>query len=157
MQYWTMVVAVGLANLVISEPLVAQDEVTDMAEVVSHLPADSMELGAKYIEWILDIEADSLWNNFNDEMQDIFESVGHTVDQLGNLFEEIGIQERPISQRYWMRHGNPQFWHTAKFSSKGEHFVIRLVISPDGKISGIGFNPESLNPEVDDPDQHADS
>lgn len=90
-------------------------------------------------------------------MQEIFESVGHTVDQLGHLFEEIGIQERPISQRYWMRHGNPQFWHTAKFSSMDEPFVIRLVISPDGKISGIGFNPEHLNPAVDDPDQHADS
>jgi hypothetical protein len=31
------------------------------------------------------------------------------------------------------------------------------VIEPDGMISGMGINPESHNPPVDDPNQHSDA
>ena len=127
------------------------DEPADAA----HLPADSMALGARYIDWILDYRADSLWAHFSEDMKENFGSVGDFLDRMGELHGQIGIQERVVSQRYWMRNGKPQFWHTAEFSQVEEPVVLRLVIEPDGVISGIGFNPESQNPPVDDPNQHA--
>lgn len=133
----------------------AQDAASAEPEAVaSHLPADSMAMGATYVDWMLDYRADSLWANFNDGMRENFGSVGDLKDRLGGLFQQIGDHRRMISQRYWMRNDKPQFWHTAEFSAMPEPVVIRFVIEPDGAISGLGINPQSQNPAVDDPNQH---
>lgn len=133
----------------------AQDAASAGAEAdAPHLPADSMELGARYVDWMLDYRADSLWAHLGDGMRENFGSVGDLKDRLGGLFQQIGDHERMISQRYWMRNGKPQFWHTAEFSALPEPVVIRLVIEPEGAISGLGINPQSQNPAVDDPNQH---
>jgi hypothetical protein len=124
------------------------------APAAPHLPADSMELGATYVDWMLDYRADSLWAHFGDGMRENFGSVGDFKDRMANLFREIGDQRSVISQRYWMRNGRPQFWHTAEFSGVPEPVVIRFVVEPDGSISGLGLNPQSRNPAVDDPNQH---
>ena len=108
-----------------------------------------MELGATYVDWMLDYRADSLWARFDDGMRENSGSAGDLKDRLGGLFQQIGDQRRMISQRYWMRNGKPQFWHTAEFSGVPEPVVIRLVIEPDGTISGMGINPQSQNPPVD--------
>jgi hypothetical protein len=154
---WTKIGAVALMIMGIATPVVAQDQAADVEENIPHLPADSMELGAKYINYIMDYDAGDLFEAFSDEMKEQFESVGTTLDRMAGLFEQIGSQESVISQRYWMRNGKPQFWHTAKFSSMDEPIVIRIVIEPNGIISGIGFNPESQNPPVDNPEQHSTS
>lgn len=148
----------GLVFGLLALPATAGAQDTAGAEpegVAVHLPADSMELGATYVEWMLDYRADSLWAHFNDGMRENFGSVGDLKDRLGGLFQQIGDHRRMISQRYWMRNGKPQFWHTAEFSALPEPVVIRVVIEPDGAISGLGINPQSQNPPVDDPDQHA--
>lgn len=132
----------------------AQDAATAEPDAAPHLPADSMELGATYVDWMLDYRADSLWAHFNDGMRENLGSVGDLKDRLGGLFQQIGDHRRMISQRYWMRDGKPQFWHTAEFSAMPEPVVIRFVIEPDGAISGLGINPQSQNPVVDDPNQH---
>jgi len=156
---WTRIGAAALMIMCIATPVAAQDQAADVdvEENIPHLPADSMELGAKYINYIMDYDAGDLFEAFSDEMKGQFESVGTTLDRMAGLFEQIGSQESVISQRYWMRNGKPQFWHTAKFSGMDEPIVIRIVIEPDGIISGIGFNPESQNPPVDDPEQHSTS
>lgn len=153
----TALMLAASTSSVVGQDGAAQAEAAgDMAAEAPHLPADSMELGAKYIDWILDYRADSLWARFSDEMKENFGSVGDFLDRMGDLQMQIGTQNRVVSQRYWMRNGKPQFWHTAEFSEVNEPVVLRLVIEPDGTISGIGFNPESQNPPVDDPDQHGD-
>lgn len=144
--------ALALA-FVLFVPGASSGQESDGAAAV-HLPADSMEVGAKYVEWMLDYRADSLWSWLSDEMREDGGSVGEFKERMAGLFGQIGDQRRVLSQRYWMRSGKPQFWHTAEFSEVDEPVVIRLVIEPDGTISGIGFNPQSRNPAVDDPNQH---
>ena len=152
----TSAAAVLLAALAL--PAVAQDSggagATD-AEL-PHLPADSMEIGETYMEYVLDYDASSLWDALTDDARERLGSVGDLRDQMGQIFRQIGSQERVIDQRYWMREGKPQYWHTAEFSEFPEPMVFRFVIEPDGKISGLGLNPESQSPPVDDPNQHSD-
>ena len=147
--------AVLLAALAL--PGVAQDGGDDSDATnadAPHLPADSMELGETYMEYVLDYDASSLWDALTDDARERLGSVGDLRDQMGQIFRQIGSQERVIDQRYWMREGKPQYWHTAEFSEFPEPMVFRFVIEPDGKISGLGLNPQSQNPPVDDPDQH---
>lgn len=150
---WLAAAIVGTALL--STPLHAQ-EAAPAADDAAHLPADSMQLGEKYVGWILDYRADSLWSHFSAEMRENFGSVGDFLDGMGEIHGRIGGQKHVVSRRYWMRNGKPQYWHTATFEKIDEPVVFRVVIEPDGTISGLGFNPESQNPPVDDPDQHAD-
>lgn len=122
-----------------------------------HLPADSMELGETYMDYVLDYDASAMWEVLTEDARQRLGSVGELRDQMGQIFRRIGSQERVLDQRYWMRDGKPQYWHTAEFSEMGEPMVFRFVIEPDGKISGLGLNPQSQNPPVDDPNQHGDS
>jgi len=145
--------APGALALLLLVPGASRGQEAD-GSAAAHLPADSMAIGATYVEWMLDYRADSLWTRFSDEMRENFGSVGEFKDRMAGLFGQIGDQRRVISQRYWMRNGKPQFWHTAEFSAVDEPVVVRFVIEPDGVISGIGFNPQSQNPTVDDPNQH---
>lgn len=121
-----------------------------------HLPADSMELGETYMDYVLDYDASSLWDVLTEDARERLGSVGDLRDQMGQIFRRIGSQERVVDQRYWMREGKPQYWHTAEFSEMPEPMVFRFVIEPDGSISGLGLNPQSQNPPVDDPNQHGD-
>ena len=148
--------AVLLAALAL--PAVAQDggDAGAANADAPHLPADSMELGETYMEYVLDYDASSLWDALTDDARERLGSVGELRDQMGQIFRQIGSQERVIDQRYWMREGKPQYWHTAEFSEFPEPMVFRFVIEPDGRISGLGLNPRSQNPPVDDPNQHGD-
>lgn len=138
-------------------PLAAQEEAAPgEAETRTPLPADSMELGKKYVNWLLDYRADSLWTVFNDRMKERFGSAGDLVDQMGQIFQQVGTQQRVIDQRYWTRNGAAQFWHTADFTNLPEPVVIRLVIDSNGMVTGMGMNPRSQSPPVDDPNQHGD-
>jgi hypothetical protein len=114
-----------------------------------------MQLGAKYVDWILDYRADSLWARFSPDMQETFGSVGDFLDGMAEIHGRIGEQKHVVSRRFWMRNGKPQYWHTATFDKIEEPVVFRVVVEPDGTISGLGVNPESQNPPVDDPEQHA--
>ena len=144
---------VALALILAATPAMAQDE--DAAPLVD-MPADSMEIGDQYVSWFLDYDAESLREKFDDGMKERMGSVGDMIDRMGQFFDQVGVQENVVSQRYWMREGQRQFWHTAKFSGMDENVVIRFVIQPDGMITGIGINPESQNPPVDDPNKHGD-
>lgn len=152
----------ALALIVVATPAMAQDqadeasEAAEAAEPLADMPADSMAIGDEYVSWFLDYDAESLREKFNDRMKERTGSVGDMIDMMGQFFDQVGVQEEVVSQRYWIRDGSRQFWHTAKFSEVDENIVIRFVIEPDGTITGIGINPESQNPPVDDPNQHGD-
>ena len=99
--YVSRIVVATATILALASPLSAQDT----AEPPQPLPADSMELGDRYVNWLLDYRADSLWTVFNDRMKERFVSPGDMVDQLGQIFQQIGTQQSVIDQRYWTRDG----------------------------------------------------
>ena len=146
----------ALALVLAASPVMAQDDAAEADAPLADMPADSMAIGDQYVTWFLDYDAESLREKFSPELQERLGSVGDMIDRMGQFFDQVGTQETVVSQRYWLRNGERQFWHTAKFSGMDENVVIRFVIQPDGSITGIGINPESQNPEVDDPNQHGD-
>jgi len=152
---------IGILGVMIcaSAPNLAAQEGEAEAEApaeITPMPADSMEIGQRYAGWLIDYRADSLWAHLSDESKERLGSVGDFRDQMGQIFRQIGNQDHVVSQRYWMRNGDHQFWHTAEFSNLDEPVVIRFVIDPDGTITGLGINPQSQNPPVDDPNQHGE-
>ncbi|MEE9206757.1 MAG: hypothetical protein V3U67_00080 [Gemmatimonadota bacterium] len=145
----TLTLAAGL--LLTGGNLWAQEgEVADVADAADtpHLPPDSMEIGAKYTGWFLDGEADSLWAHFTHEQQE-----RRSTDDIRSVMDQVltvaGIEAEVIEQKYVMRHGMPQFWHTASFTDFEEPLMIRWVITPEGRIDGFGMNPLSQAPEID--------
>ncbi len=147
----TLTLAAGL--VLTGGNLWAQEgEVADVADAADtpHLPPDSMEIGAKYTGWFLNGEADSLWAYFSPEQQE-----RRSADDIRSVMDQMlavaGIEAEVIEQKYVMRNGMPQFWHTASFTDFEEPLMIRWVITPEGKIGGFGMNPLSRAPEIDPP------
>jgi hypothetical protein len=147
---------VGSASLLAAQNTDGADANATDAGPTAPMPADSMAIGEKYVDWLIDYRADSLWTHLSDDVKERLGSVGDMRDQMGQIFRQIGNQGHVASQRYWMRNGEHQFWHTADFSNIDEPVVIRFVIEPDGTITGLGINPQSQNPPVDDPNQHGE-
>ncbi|MEN8143540.1 MAG: hypothetical protein ABFS14_01195 [Gemmatimonadota bacterium] len=155
----TLGLGLGLSLLVTGGNLWAQEAAAEAEAAVEteaalpaapHLPADSMEIGAKYSQWFSDGEADSLWAHFTPDFQE-----RRSVDDIRGIMDQVlamaGIEAEVIEQKYIMRGGMPQFWHTAIFTEFDEALLLRWVITPDGKIGGLGLNPLSAAPEVDPP------
>ena len=138
------VLAVFLTFAAVTSGL-AQDEAADGP----HLPADSMEIGRQYANWFLMMEVDSLHAHMTEEMQGR-RSPDEMFDMMTQMFTQVGEPGDMLSERYFMRNGEPQYWYTTEFASAPEPVQIRFVITPDGKISGIGVNLESEAPPIDD-------
>ena len=119
-------------------------------DAAPHLPPDSMELGRKYIEWWFDAEVDSLRSAMTPKMQERW-TVELTLERMDMVAEQAGFPTRVIEEKYVMRNGEPQFWYTADMDVFPEPFMIRWVITPEGKIDGVGINPASMAPETDPP------
>ena len=119
-------------------------------DAAPHLPPDSMELGRKYIEWWFDGQVDSLRSVMTAEVQErMTEDV--LLARMDMVEEQIGFPTEVVEEKYVMRNGMPQYWYTAEFDTAPEPFMIRWVITPDGKIDGMGLNPASMAPETDPP------
>jgi hypothetical protein len=119
-------------------------------DATPHLPPDSMELGRKYIEWWFGAEVDSLRSVMTEEMQERW-SEELTLERMDMVAEQIGFPTKVVEEKYMMRNGMPQYWYTAEFDTAPEAFMVRWVITPEGKIDGIGLNPASMAPETDPP------
>jgi hypothetical protein len=112
------------------------------------LPADSMELGRKFTEWFYTGQADSLlaYLVVNPERpmttDDIERSILQVASRAGN---EVSV----IEEKFITRNGARQYWRTAKMSILEEPFLLRWVITPEGKIGGLGMGPLSQAPPID--------
>ena len=121
-----------------------------VAQDGAHLPPDSMELGRKYIEWWFGAEVDSLRSVMTPDMQERW-TEELTLERMDMVAEQIGFPTDVVEEKYVMRNGMPQYWYTAEFDNADEPFMIRWVITPEGKIDGVGLNPASMAPETDPP------
>ena len=132
-----------LALLVAPAAALAQD-------AAPHLPPDSMELGRKYIEWWFGAEVDSLRAAMTPEMQEQW-TEELTLERMDMVAEHAGFPTDVVEEKYVMRNGMPQYWQTMEVDVFDEPFMIRFVITPEGKIAGIGMNPASQAPPTDPP------
>jgi hypothetical protein len=119
-------------------------------EPTPHLPSDSMEIGRKYVDWFVNGEVDSLRAAMTPEMQERW-TVDLTLERMDLVAERAGFPTKILEEKYVMRNGEPQYWYTAEFDIFPEPFMIRFVITPEGRISGVGLNPASMAPATDPP------
>lgn len=119
-------------------------------DAAPHLPPDSMEVGRKYIEWWFGAEVDSLRAAMTDEMRERW-TEELTLERMDLVAENAGFPTEILEEKYVMRNGMPQYWQTMEVDVFDEPFMIRFVITPEGKIGGIGINPASAAPETDPP------
>lgn len=136
-----------MLSLVTAPGAVAQDADPAVSDG-PHLPADSMEIGRKYVDWFLIMEVDSLFAHMTEEMQ-ARRTKEEMFDGMSQMFAQAGLPGDMVSEKYVMRNGMPQYWYTTEFENMPEPIQIRFVIEPDGQISGIGMNPESQAPPTD--------
>jgi hypothetical protein len=112
------------------------------------LPADSMELGRKFTQWLYTIQADSLlayW--LQDDEQPM---TAADIERAGlQIATRAGNEVSVIEEKFITRNGARQYWRTAKMDVLEEPFLLRWVISPEGRIAGIGMGPASQAPPID--------
>ena len=72
------------------------------------------------------------------------------TDQFAQIAAQIGNEVQVVEERWVRRNGNRQYWRVARFSDfADEPVVLRIVISPSGEMTGVGFNPLSQVPPID--------
>ena len=112
------------------------------------LPADSMELGRKFSLWLYTNQSDSLlaYTVQNPERP----TTAADIERIGlQIATRAGNEVSVIEEKFITRNGARQYWRIAKMDILEEPFLLRWVITPEGKINGIGMGPLSGAPPID--------
>ena len=123
--------------------------VPTVSAAAQSLPADSVELGRKYVEWFLGGRSDSLFAMSTETFQQNIESLDWYDARLDDIVMRAGARVRTVEDRYVRRNGAAQFWYTAEFQTAPEAVMLRFVITPEGLIDGVGVNLASQAPPTD--------
>jgi hypothetical protein len=104
-------------------------------------PMDSLELGRKATDWFYLSQTDSLWNHVADttDWSSRSDFAARTKGMLQDLVGRAGFEDSLISEEFVKRHGQTQYWRTARFNLVEEPVMLRWVIV-NGRIGGIGMN-----------------
>jgi hypothetical protein len=114
-------------------------------------PAPTTDLvvaGRRLATWILANQLDSVTANL---------APGSNADttrmELTRLVGEIAIQGgnelKVIEEKVVRRNGRYQYWRTAEFERAPSAVLLRIVLTPDGKYSGIGIGLANNAPPID--------
>ena len=112
------------------------------------LPADSMELGRKFSLWLYTGQADSLLAYTIQDPER--PTTAADIERIGlQIASRAGNEVSVIEEKFITRNGARQYWRIAKMDVLEEPFLLRWVITPEGKINGIGMGPLSSAPPID--------
>ena len=112
------------------------------------LPADSMELARKFTTWFYTGQADSLLAYMVNERQPPV-TVDDIQQQMLAVATRAGNEVSVIEEKFITRNGARQYWRTSKMDILTEPFLLRWVITPEGKIGGAGTGLASQAPPID--------
>ena len=142
-----------LLALVIGTPALAQAQVTQSAAPAAkkpaQLPADSMEIGRKYTQW--------LYTNLADSLVAHLDSAGRARPGVKQQYEGMtadlavraGTEKLLMDEKYITRNGARQYWRTAMFSDFAQPLLLRWVIGTKGELLGVGLGPAAQAPPID--------
>lgn len=122
--------------------LQAQEGAVDTAAVIA--------AGQKASEFFYAGKMDSLWAMLTPGFRADIQNQQALTDRLGLIVGRAGFETKVVQEKLKMRNGKPQYWRAADFSSLPEPLLLRWVIEPDGKVSGMGIGPLSQAPTTDD-------
>jgi len=109
---------------------------------------DSLAVARKYTVWFYTGQVDSLWAHQSAEAKKN-STPAELMSTLIQVTGDVGVEEKVIDERFVKRLGKTQYWRTAQFSGGGEPFMVRLALTPQGELAGVGFNPRSQAPAID--------
>lgn len=137
MSRWTIVVAFAVSALL------------PAATRAQEAPVDSLALARQYTTWLYAGDVDSLLAHSTDETRAEMAESGNFT-RMGQMIAERAGVEIEVSEETWkMRNGACQYWRTSQFSSIEEPILIRWVLDPQGRISGLGAGPYTQAPPVE--------
>jgi hypothetical protein len=132
MSRWTILLALTAAF----PPAVAHAQETSV---------DSLALARQYTTWLYAGDVDSLVAHSTEEMV-----ASGDYARLGQMIAERAGVELEVSEETWkMRNGKCQYWRTSQFSAMDEPLLLRWVLDPQGRISGLGAGPYTQAPPVE--------
>lgn len=110
---------------------------------------DSLALARQYTVWFYTGQLDSLIAHHPVSAQRDTTLRRRLNAQMEMLTMRAGTETAVIEEKFVKRNGATQYWRTAKFTDMGEPILLRWVITPDGKIGGLGLGPLSQAPPID--------
>jgi len=110
---------------------------------------DTLALARQYTVWFYTGQVDSLIAHHATGAQRDTTLRQRIVAQMEMLMVRAGTETAVIEEKFVKRNGATQYWRTAKFTDMGEPILLRWVITPDGKIGGLGLGPLSGAPPID--------
>lgn len=116
---------------------------------VQPLPRDSTALARRFSELLLRGTGDSLAPRLSSRLIDRTEIVSELSQLSAAISERAGNEVAVLEERWVWRNRQRQYWRFMSMSNFSDLLVLRLIVNPDGKISGWGVNPASQLPETD--------
>ena len=105
---------------------------------------DSLSLGRKYVKWVYENQADSLWNRLDDQMKSMIGSKDAMIKETDELVIAFGNEVEVVEETVTASEGNLVYTREAKFDGRpDEAMVWNWTIAPDGTIKGARIRPKS--------------
>jgi opacity protein-like surface antigen len=116
---------------------------------------DSLALGRKYVQWIYEDQADSLWARVDERLRGMMGSKEALSRDNVGLIVSFGAETEVVGETVSARDGNLVYTREVRFESRPEESrVWTFVIAPDGTIKEGKFQSKA---EADQARQKADS
>jgi opacity protein-like surface antigen len=116
---------------------------------------DSLALGRKYVQWVYEDQADSLWARVDDRLRGMMGSKEDLSRENVGLIVNFGAEIEVVEETVSARDGNLVYTREVRFESRpNESRVWTFVIAPDGTIKDGKFQAKA---DADRERQQADS
>ena len=115
----------------------------------SPLPNDSLEIGRRYARWFLTSQVDSLVAHIPERSLSAIGGRDALMQRMMEVAARAGETQGVVEERFAWRNGQRQYWHAVNTTLLGEPLLVRIVISPNGDMIGLGLGPMSQAPPVD--------
>lgn len=115
----------------------------------AQLPADSMERGRKYTQWLYTNQVDSLIAHMDSAGKAQPNVKAEYESRVAQLAERAGDEVKVLEEKFITRNGARQYWRTVQFTRAPENVIVRFVIGSKGEMLGIGLSLVSQAPPID--------
>jgi hypothetical protein len=117
---------------------------------IQKLDYDSLAFGRLANEWFLTGEIDSLWAHTDSGMKANMGSKDQWMTMQMQFTSRAGTEASLVEERWVKRNNTRQYWHifhATEFTD--EPVMLRWALFPGKMIAGLGMNPLSQAPPVD--------
>ena len=115
----------------------------------ARLPNDSLEVGRRYVRWFLTSQVDSLAAHMSPGALDAVGGRDGLTRRAVEVAARAGQTQGVVEERFVWRNGQRQYWHAVNTTLLGEPLLVRIVMAPNGAMTGLGLGPRSSAPPVD--------